>query len=146
MDDFLARVPDIYQQIYRRHWRTIQTSVKRGIFKDVFHFPIDNYTGAEECLAVVRGENAGRIKINLCFGFILRHRESDELRFFHPSNNTLLFEVPMLVNNEGDYESVLERIDRQDALEYARLQRPSTIWTVERIICVRFDVYRLTVE
>ena len=142
MDEFLAQVPDIYKDIYRRHWRTIRTSVKRGILKDVYHFPINNYTGAEDYLAVVRRGNAGRIKMNACFGFILRHRESNELRFFHPSNNTLLFEVPVLLINEGDYANVLERIDRQDALEYARLQRPSTIWTVERIVCVRFDVYR----
>ena len=142
MEEFLSRVPAIYHDIYKRHWHTIKTSVKRGILKDVFHFPIDNYTGAKEYLAVVRRENGGRIKINVCFGFILKHRESEELRFFHPSNNTLLFETPMSVNNDEDYENVLDRIDRQDALEYARLQRPSTAWIVERLICVRFDVYR----
>ena len=65
-------------------------------------------------------------------------------RFFHPSNNTLLFETPMLVTNETDFTSLLDRMEREDALEYARQQRPSTNWTVERVICVRFDVYRLT--
>ena len=143
MDEFLAQVPDIYRDIYRRHWPTIQTSVKKGVIRDVFHFPIDNYMGASEYLAVVKTATAGRIKINASFGFILKHRESEELRFFHPSNNNLLFETPIAVNTEDDYQTVLDRIDRQDALEYARQQRPSTSWLVERLICVRFDVYRV---
>ena len=29
-----------------------------------------------------------------------------------------------------------------DAFEYARLHKPSTKWTVERIVFVRFDIYR----
>ena len=95
-------------------------------------------------LKTIRAATNGRFKINVSFGFILKHRATEELRFFHPSNNTLLFETPMLVANETDFTSLLDRMEREDALEYARQQRPSTNWTVERVICVRFDVYRLT--
>ena len=90
-------------------------------------------------LNTIRAAANGRFKVNVSFGFILKHRATEELRFFHPSNNTLL-----LVANETDFTSLLDRMEREDALEYARQQRPSTNWTVERVICVRFDVYRLT--
>ena len=142
MEEFLARVPANYHDIYKRHWHTIQTSLKRGVLRDVYHFPIADYTRTSDYLDTVRAARQ-RFKINVSFGFIIRNRTTDELRFFHPSNNTLLFARPMLIANENDVTNLLERIELQDALAYAREQRPSTNWTVERIVCMRFDVYRL---
>ena len=146
MDEFISTVPAAYQEIYRRHWNTIKTSVKRGTIKDVYHFPITNYGLHQPMnyLNTIRAATNGPFKINASFGFILKHRATEELRFFHPSNNTLMFETPMLIANSADVTSLLDRIEREDALEYARQQRPSTSWSVERIICMRFDVYRLT--
>ena len=81
-------------------------------------------------------------EINVAFGFILKDRTTDELKFFHPSNNTMLFTLPRLLETPSDYRQFVEDIEQQDAFEYARLHRPSTKWTVERIVCVRFDIYR----
>ena len=142
MDEFVATVPAVYQEIYRRHWNTIKTSVKRGAIRDVYHFPIANYTSPADYLNTVRAASR-TFKINVSFGFIIRNRVTDELKFFHPSNNTLLFETPMLIANESDFTNLLDRVERQDAFDYAREQRPSTNWTVERIICMRLDVYRV---
>ena len=145
MDEFVATVPAVYQEIYRRHWNTIKTSVKKGAIRDVYHFPLVNYSQQEiiSHLTTIRAATR-RFKINVTFGFILKDKATEELRFFHPSNNTLLFETPMLITNGNDFTDLLERVERQDVLEYARHQRPSTKWTVEQIICVRFDVYRLS--
>ena len=33
-----------YHDIYRRHWSTVRDSIKRGVFKDVYHFVIYDYT------------------------------------------------------------------------------------------------------
>ena len=57
----------------------------------------------------------------------------------------MLFETPKLMQSASDYNELVDNIEQQDAFEYARLQRPSTNWTVERIICVRFDIFRLNV-
>ena len=57
----------------------------------------------------------------------------------------MLFETPRLLKNPNDYNKLVDDIEQQDAFEYARLQRPSTSWAVERIICVRFDIYKLNV-
>jgi hypothetical protein len=59
-------------------------------------------------LKTIRAATNRRFKINVSFGFILKHRATEELRFFHPSNNTLLFETPMLVANETDQVSWIE--------------------------------------
>ena len=36
----LVQIPGEYQDIYKRSWNTIKTSVKQGRLKDVYHFPI----------------------------------------------------------------------------------------------------------
>ena len=143
MDEFLSRVPAVYRDIYRQHWNTIKTSVKRGAIRDVYHFPIADYTNPSEYLNTIRAAS-GRFKINVSFGFIIRSLTTDELRFYHPSNNTSLFDRPRLIANDVDYTNLLERVELQDAFDYARQQKPSSEWVVERIVCARFDVYRLT--
>ena len=55
----------------------------------------------------------------------------------------MLFEAPRLLTNPNDIQNLVNDIEHQDAVEYARSLRPTTKWTVERIICVRFDVVRL---
>ena len=143
----IQQVPDQYKEIYQRNWNTIKQSVKKGILKDVYHYPLFSSGDVEikSRLHVTLMNYSGKIKINVAFGFILRNRITDELRFFHPSNNTLLFDTPRLLINAADYRNLEDDIEKQDAFEYARLQRPSTSWKVEKIICVRFDIFKLTV-
>ena len=42
----------------------------------------------------VLGQYNQSIKINIAFGFILEHVTTEDMKFFYPSNNTLLFEAP----------------------------------------------------
>ena len=145
MESVISQVPEVYRDIYINHWNTIKYSFKRGVIKDVYHFPIANYNQGDitNLLTTVRACTTGKFKINVSFGFIIKNRITEELRFYHPSNNTLLFELPMLIANGSDFNNLVDRVEHQDALEYARLQRPSTSWIVEKIICVKFDVFRL---
>ena len=135
-----------YIDLYRRHWSTIKNSVKRGVFKDVYHFVIYDYTMMQikEFLdEVKRDMDNKRFKINAAFGFILQNRSTDELKFFHPSNNNKIWEIPQLIENTEDFAKLRDDLERDDAFEYARLQRPDTSWKVAKIICIRFDVIKL---
>ena len=141
----LRRVPEPYRKVYQDNWRTIQESTKLGRLRDMFHFPLFQDSDGEiisKAQQMVANYN-GRMKVNVAFGFILKNRSTDELKFFHPSNNTMLFTTPKLLETVTDFKNILDDIERQDAFEYARVQRPSTNWTVERIVCVRFDVYKM---
>ena len=140
----LVQIPGEYQDIYKGSWSTIKTSIKHGRLKDVYHFPIltnDNGEILRKGEEVVAKYNE-KFKVNVAFGFILKDRTTDELKFFHLSNNTMLFTLPRLLETPSDYRQFVEDIEQQDAFEYARLHRPSTKWTVERTVCVRFDIYR----
>ena len=141
----LEQVPDEYKPIYKRNWNTIRTSVKRGLIKEMYHYPLIIENSHLEIMKLLQDilKTHNRIKINVAFGFILRQRTTEELKFFHPSNNTMLFVRPRLIENARDKRKLLEDVESEDVFEYARLQRPSTNWVVARIICVRFDVYKL---
>ena len=141
----LRRVPKSYRKVYQENWRIIKESTKLGRIRDMIHFPLFDDSDGEIITKAQKmiTNYKGKIKVNVAFGFILKNRSTSELKFFHPSNNTMLFTTPRLLNSAADFKEFLEEIERQDAFEYARLQRPSTNWTVERIICVRFDIYKM---
>jgi hypothetical protein len=60
-------------------------------------------------------------KINVSFGFILRNVETEELRYYHSSqNNSRFFDVPHLIRNEEDLDKFLADLSREDILEFIR--------------------------
>ena len=141
----LLRVPLFYRKVYQDNWKTIKESIKLGKLRDIFHFPLFQDNDGEivsKAKQMIANYN-GKIKVNVAFGFILKNRTSGDLKFFHPSNNTMLFPLPKLIETAVEFRQFLTDIEKQDAFEYARLQRPSTNWTVERVICVRFDIYKI---
>ena len=144
----LQQIPDEYKHIYRRNWKTIRRSVKNDILKDVYHYPLFSTNNFEiiSRLREVLINYRRKIKINVALAFILRDRITDELQFFRPSNNAMLFDIPgLLINGTANHKQLEEIIERETVLEFVRLQRPSTGWTVERIVCVRFDILKLNV-
>ena len=140
------RIPDHLRDIYQKHWPTIKQNVKRGIKKDVYHYPLfstENLEILQISKEVLDNYKNKAVKVNVAFGFIVQ-KVSGELKFFHPSNNTLLFDNPRTLRTVADEEKFQEDIDHEDALQYAIKQRPSTEWNVVRIVCVRFDVFTLS--
>ena len=141
------RVPVHLRDLYQKHWLTIKQDVKKGRKKDVFHYPLfttENSEILEKSRAVLDVYKNKTIKVNVAFGFIVQNVAGD-LKFFHPSNNTMLFDNPRPLRTAADISKFQEDIDHEDALEYATKQRPSTEWNVVRIVCVRFDVFTMSV-
>ena len=73
----------------------------------------------------------------------MTNKLTGEVKFYHPSNNTMVFETAQLISGREDVKKVKENIEREDLLEIARSSRPSTAWKVEAVICIRFDVMRI---
>ena len=102
--------------------------------------------GVEEVLNLaeqVFDAKTSAFKVNVAFGFLLRHVETCELQYYYASNNTRLFTEPILVTNQESFLRFLNRLSIQDPLEHARLQRPNSKWVVEMITNVSFYVYNL---
>ena len=141
----LEQIPIELRQLYKRHWNTIKKNFKLGVIKDVHHYPLLEGSNEEILtkLTETLANYTGKVKLNIAFGFALRKRGTGELRFFHPSNNTMLFNTPRIITNANDQRNLENDIEQEDGIQYARLQRPSTAWTVETLMCVRFDVFKL---
>ena len=140
-------IPDGYEEIYENNWSVIRQRVKIGRIKDTYHFPLFTISDSEIAQKVehVLGQYNQSIKINIAFGFILKHVTTEEMKFFYPSNNTLLFEVPRLLRNNSDYRSLIDDIEYEDALSYAQALRTSTKWNVQRIVCITIDIYKMNI-
>ena len=140
-------IPDGYEEIYQNNWSVIRQRVKIGRIKDTYHFPLFTISDSEIAQKVehVLGQYNKSIKINIAFGFILKHVTTEEMKFFYPSNNTLLFEVPRLLRNNSDYRSLIDDIEYEDALSYAQALRTSTKWNVQRIVCITIDIYKMNI-
>ena len=68
----LQNVPDEYKDIYVRNWKTIRPSVKKGMIKDVYHYPLVSINNTEivSKLQETLTNYRNKIKINVAFGFI----------------------------------------------------------------------------
>ncbi len=138
-------IPDGYEEIYQNNWSVIRERVKVGRFKDTYHFPLFTILDSEISQKVehVLGQYNQSIKIYIAFGFIIKHVTTEDMKFFYPSNNTLLFETPRYLRNIRDYRSLIDDVEYEDALSYAQALRPSTKWIVQRIICIMIEVYKM---
>ena len=139
-------VDPTYIHIYKSKWNTIKDSIKRGVFKDVYHFIVydlqDNLirTQLDRIFSDMHGK---AFKLNASFGLILQKRSTEELNLFHPSNNNTIFDSPKLVSNAADLILLLNDMERNDVCEYAKNQRPDTNWTFKKVICVRYDITKV---
>ena len=68
-------------------------------------------------------EKYAQIKFNMSLGYILRNREDNALKFFHPSNNNMLFKL--LIKVDTDYKNLKDELLNTDWYEFVRQQRPS---------------------
>ena len=117
----LHDVDEEYRDMYKKHWKTV-SSQKIGVIKDIIHFPIYRMDDNEiiKVLNNVR-EKYARIKVNMSLGYILRNREDNALKFFHPSNNNILFKLPLKVDT--NYKNLKDELLNTDWYEFVRQQR-----------------------
>ena len=120
--------------LYLRHWNTIRTEeATSNRVQDRYNFTLHEMTASTftEMVHRIFREQTTAFKINVSFGFILRHMETGELRYYHSSqNNSRLLDVPHIIRTEEDLEKFLNELQGQDILEYIRQQRPDTKWVV----------------
>ena len=140
----IQHLPENLQKIYEKHWNTIRESVKNWRFRDVYHFPLFGNENMKTLVGNVVKKYTQNVKVNLAFGIILQDRTSEELKFYHPSNNSMMFDSPKLIEKQSDIQDLLNDLDKVDVLSYARSQRPSSKWTVEKVACMRLDIFKLS--
>ncbi len=80
-------------------------------------------------------------KLNISFGVILRHVETEEVRYFRPYSNQALFDQPIFVGRRADIANIVQRLNDTDVIESVIKNRPDTKWRLEFITNARFQVF-----
>ena len=84
--------------------------------------------------SIMRNRN-NRFKINYAIV------ETDEFRYYHPSNNVLALNTAKLISKRGELINFLENIAEEDFLD--NVTRPDTKWKVYRATNILFFVHKL---
>ena len=84
-------------------------------------------------------------KVNLSYGFILKHTISNRFKYYHSSCNCCgqYLDEPSLVTNVETFEMFLECIHEHDILQWAIAQRPKSDWICVSVTNVTFFVNRI---
>jgi hypothetical protein len=136
--------------VYKQYWSAIQNYREyHGKILQIHNRLLTsiNTLDVEQDLWAVFDQQNNAFKINFSYGFVLRHVETGELRYYHArGNDTHLLDFPPLVRNERDFANVLEVISQVDVLEHIREQRPDRNWIVDMITNLSVYIYVLPYE
>lgn len=128
------------------HRRQIEDRVfKTNRHQDRYNFEVHDET-TEELVGFVKrvfSDQAHPFKLNISFGFVLENAITNQQVFYYASQNTKLFDHPILIENETDIDQVKDLIDKKDLREYCRQQRPSTKFVVRLVTNAFFYVDKI---
>lgn len=94
-----------------------------------------------EALQGIYDRQQHAFKVNLSFGFIMRHVETGRYRYFRPFDNVNLFDAPILVSRRQDIVKVLKKLKEMDVLTEMAKNRPNTKWQLVLLTNIRVKVY-----
>ena len=129
------------------NWGSIRTHVVHGPIQTRYNRRLTSLDTRDlhDQLFLLFDQQTTSFKINCCFGFVLREKESGRLRYYHSSNNCCgrYLEEPSLITNRDDFDQFLARIQESDILQWAIAQRPNSDWVCEHVTNATFFVNKI---
>ena len=105
-----------------------------------------NFEGVEEVINNVRqlyNQQATAFKFNLSFGYILKHIDTKQYKYFSPQWNNRFFDFPETISNTKSLTEVLNKIDMDMYKFKESLKRPSTEWKFYKFLDYEITTYKL---
>ena len=139
-------VDEDLQYCLRKHWSSIETRFKCQRVLDIFNFRLVENTEdiSDSLMKIWRHNITCRIKVNCSPGFVLQHKTSGELRYFHSSsNNACIFDKPVMVRTESELSSFTNQLLEVDILERVRQRRPNTAWGIRMVTNMTFYIAKI---
>ena len=142
-DELSAELRDFVQE----NWASVRTHVVNGPVQTRYNHRLKSMDTRDlhEPIGQLFDQQTTAFKINLSFGFILREKQSGRLRYYHSSCNCCgrYLGEASLVTNLQTFNTLLERIEETDVLQWAIAQRPNSDWVVELVTNVTFFINRI---
>ena len=130
------------------NWGSVRTHVVHGPIQTRYNrrlTSLDMRDLHDQLFLLFDQQTTAAFKVNVSFGFVLREKENDRLRYYHSSNNCCgrYLEEPALITNRADFDSFLERIREPDILQWAIAQRPNSDWVCELVTNATFFLNKI---
>ena len=94
--------------LYLRHWNTIHTQeISGNRVQDRYNVTLNDIASSTfpEMVHHIIRQQVTAFKINVSFGFMLRNVETEELRYYHSSqNNSRFFDVPHIPESSAKHQ------------------------------------------
>ena len=130
------------------NWGSVRTHVVHGPIQTRYNrrlTSLDMRDLHDQLFLLFDQQTTAAFKVNVSFGFVLREKENDRLRYYHSSNNCCgrYLEEPSLITNRDDFDRFLARIQESDILQWAVAQRPNSDWVCEHVTNATFFLNRI---
>ena len=129
------------------NWGSVRTHVVHGPIQTRYNRRLTSLDMRDlhDQLFLLFDQQTTAFKVNVSFGFVLREKENDRLRYYHSSNNCCgrYLEEPALITNRDDFDRFLARIQESDILQWAVAQRPNSDWVCELVTNATFFVNKI---
>jgi hypothetical protein len=137
-------VNDALENCYRTNRALILERYREGPVESLYNIPM--FPGMRiwdigQALQGIYDRQRHAFKVNLAFGFIMRHVETGEYRFFRPFDNVNIFDAPILISRRSDIGKVLKKLKELDVLAKMAKNRPNTKWLLVLLTNIRVKVY-----
>ncbi|XP_060578349.1 metacaspase-2-like [Ruditapes philippinarum] len=137
-------INDRMKRVYIEHRHLILGErVREGDVRSTYNFPVPNLNTMEQLedqINYIFERSQTAFKINISFGLILQHVESEEYRYFSAHYTDKIFLFPQLINNRKDIEMLLLRLSKLDIPNYFHKQKPNSKWRPVFISNVLYNV------
>ena len=137
---------EAFLRLYKKNKHIIERGKRRGKLMDEYNYKVDNdiqYSTIYNHLNEIYQEQEYSFKMNISFGYVLRHSETRELRFFYPHQNESILRGPVTISNKKSLRRVKDKLRQTDILQKLFLQRPDTKWTFYRLVSVMYSVFHI---
>ena len=130
------------------NWGSVRTHVVHGPIQTRYNrrlTGLDMRDLHDQLFLLFDQQTTAAFKVNVSFGFVLREKENDRLRYYHSSNNCCgrYLEELSLITNRDDFDRFLARIQESDILQWAVAQRPNSDWVCEHVTNATFFLNRI---
>ena len=129
------------------NWGSVRTHVVHGPIQTRYNRRLTSLDMRDlhDQLFLLFDQQTTAFKVNVSFGFVLREKENDRLRYYHSSNNCCgrYMEEPALITNRDDFDRFLARIQESDILQWAVAQRPNSDWVCELVTNATFFLNKI---
>ena len=130
------------------NWGSVRTHVVHGPIQIRYNrrlTGLDMRDLHDQLFLLFDQQTTAAFKVNVSFGFVLREKENDRLRYYHSSNNCCgrYLEEPALITNRDDFDRFLARIQESDILQWAVAQRPNSDWVCELVTNATFFLNKI---